>query len=346
MKNSKKASCCENVFCCHRLLKHKFIVLVIIAAVLGAGFLVKTTVTKKSVSKFQKDIIPGVIKKVINDSKAKFTISSVKETSGVYEFALTVGEGNNAQKYVSYISKDGKLLFTSGIKLDSLKNKAQVKGEETTPKKLTCNDLSKAETPNLTAFIVSGCPYGLQMQRVLKKALSEAPGLDAYLTVRYIGSIEGGKITSMHGDQEAAENLNQICIREEQKDKYWPYVACYMQEGKGEDCFNSAGVDTTQLKSCVDDQNRGLKYAQADFDLANKFKVSGSPTLIVNNSQTVSEFDFGGRVADAVKQIVCCASKNKGDFCSQELSKDEVASSFSSTDAASATTNSSGGCAQ
>ncbi len=335
MKNVKKA-----------LVKHKFTALITVAAVLIVGFLVKNTITKKNVSKFQKDIIPGVIKQVMNDSKAKFTIDSVKETSGVYEFSLTIGEGNKAQKYVSYISKDGKLLFTSGIKLNSLKNNAQVKGEETAPKKLTCNDLSKAEAPNLTTFIVSGCPYGLQMQRVFKKALNEAPGLETYLTVRYIGSVENGKVVSMHGEQEAAENLNQICIREEQKDKYWPYIACYMQEGKGQDCLNSAGVDTAQLQSCVADNTRGLKYAQADFDLANKFKVSGSPTLVVNNSQTVSEFDFGGRVADAIKQIVCCASKNKADFCSQELSKDAVASYFSTTDEASATTNSSAGCAQ
>jgi hypothetical protein len=33
--------------------------------------------------------------------------------------------------------------------------------------------------------------------------------------------VKNGKIASMHGDEEAKENLRQICIREEQKDKYW-----------------------------------------------------------------------------------------------------------------------------
>jgi len=196
----------------------------------------------------------------------------------------------------------------------------------------------------LVAFVVSQCPYGVQMQRVFKKAIEEIPAISSFLKVKYIGSVENNKITAMHGDEEAQENLRQICIREEQKDKYWSYVSCYMQEGKSDGCLTTSGVNSTQLKACVDDVSRGIKYAKADFDLANKFSVSGSPALLLNEKQTVSEFDFGGRVPNAIKEIVCCGSNEKPEFCSQDISKDEVAVSFSKTDEASSAGDSAAGC--
>ncbi|MBI4973860.1 hypothetical protein HZC27_04595 [Candidatus Roizmanbacteria bacterium] len=281
--------------------------------------------------------IPDLVKKVVNNPSTKIEVTSAKEVSGLVEFELTVA----GQKYTSYVTNDGKLLFTSGIKVDDL-NKAQKSAAGAKP--ATPANLEKADKANVTAFIVANCPYGLQMQRAFKKALSELPDLASSLMVRYIGSVDNGKITSMHGDKEAQENLKQICIREEQKEKYWPYVSCYMQEGKTEECLATAGVNVTDMTSCTTGAGRGLKYAQADFDLANKFSVSSSPTLIANNKQSVSEFDFGGRNANAIKEVVCAASKTKAGYCANALSKDDVAVSLSKTDD-SAASNASGNAA-
>ena len=55
----------------------------------------------------------------------------------------------------------------------------------------------------------------------------------------------------MHGDEEAQENLRQICIREEQSDKYWEYVSCFMKEGKSADCLNSSTVDEVEINACA-----------------------------------------------------------------------------------------------
>jgi len=291
-------------------------------------------------------VIPEVIKKVINNPSTKYEITSVKETNGMIEFGLKVA----GQQYTSYISRDGKLLFTSGIKVDDLNNpKAAAQAASTTTQ---AKDIKKVAKPDLTAFIVSNCPYGLQMQRVFKKAYEEIPDILSSLTVRYIGSVEGGKLVSMHdqaaGGTEATENLRQICIREEQKEKYWPYVSCYMQEGNSEQCLGTANVSTSDLSACMTDASRGVKYAQADFALATKYKVSGSPTLLVNNSQTVSEFDFGGRNPNAIKEILCASGSNQPEYCKNEISKNDVAVSLSLTDevaAGSGTTTSAAGCA-
>ncbi len=310
---------------------NKMMILSIAVLTLVALLLVKN-IFFNGTETLRKKTIPEAVKKILGNTTTEVNIGALKNSSGIYEFDLNIGKGTTARKYVSYITKDGKILFTSGIKLSEL-GKASTQGAQTEQKKLTCNDLDKAETAKLTAYVVSQCPFGLQMQRVFKKAIAELPSLEAQLDIKYIGAVENGKITSMHGDAEAQENLKQICIREEQKEKYWPYVSCYMEAGKSEECSATAGIDTTAVQTCMGESGQGLVYAQKDFDLANKFNIGSSPTLLLNDKQIVSEFDFGGRVANSLKEVVCCGSKTKGDYCTNKLTTDEVATAYSLTDA-------------
>ena len=94
---------------------------------------------------------------------------------------------------------------------------------------------------------------------------------------------------------EAQENLRQICLREEQPTKFWNYLSCYMKKASGTlpngmplgdstGCQASTGIETAKLSACVSDSSRGLAYAQKDFDLADKYNASGSPTLILNGA--------------------------------------------------------------
>jgi len=273
------------------------------------------------------------------------SLVSVSEEDGVYKFKLNIG-GN---EYDSYVTKDGKLLFTSGISLEPTPTPSAAPNSSVTPSpaaqqtKASCEDLKKTGKALLEAFIVSNCPYGLQMQRILDEIVTNIPSLTENIKVAYIGSIQNGKITSMHGDNEAQENLRQICIREEQGDRYWDYVGCYIKAGDTDNCLTSANIDKTKLNSCMTDSNRGLKYAKADFDAQANYGVSGSPTLILNG-ETVSEFDFGGRTAEAVKTLLCCGFTTNIDVCSQNLTTDQAATSFSENYSSASGSSSSGGC--
>lgn len=263
------------------------------------------------------------------------SLANVTEENGLYKFHLKVG----GKEFDSYVTRNGKLLFIQGIDLE----KAPEAAKQPKQKKLTCKDIQKVEKPKLEAFVVSRCPYGLQMQRVLNEIVKNIPSLADDIRVEYIGKLENGKITSMHGDQEAQENLRQICLREEEGDKYWKYIDCHIKKGEVDSCLTEANVDKGKLNSCLSDSSRGLKYAKEDFDLQNKYKVTGSPTLILNG-QKVSEFDFGGRTAQAVKTLLCCGFKTKAEVCSQKLSEDQAATGFSETYKSSSGSPSGGGC--
>jgi len=277
--------------------------------------------------------IPDIVLKLAGTGTKVKDVANLKVESGVYSFELNLDIGGQAQKFTSYMTKDGKIFFTGGTKLSEL-GAAPAAAQPQQPK-MTCADVKKADAPKLTAFIVANCPYGLQMQRVMNKAITEQPALAPLMEVKYIGAIANGKITSMHGDDEAQENLRQICIREEQKTLYWPYVSCYMKaSGQSTACLGSSGVNVSNVNACMADAKRGLAYAQKDFDLGTQFSIGSSPTLLVNDTQIVSEYDFGGRTADALKQVSCCASSKEGAYCAKALSTDQIATSFSATDVA------------
>jgi hypothetical protein len=255
--------------------------------------------------------------------------SSVEDEGGIYMVTTTY----QGSEIYFYMTADGKWIFGGGVGTIPIDLSAPTTTTTTTTTNPTaaCAGLPKTGTAELEAFVVSYCPYGLQMQRMLSEAVNNIPALADSITVRYIGAVEGGSITSMHGTEEATENLRQICIREEQGDKYWSYVSCFMKAGDDvAACLAEAAVDTAKLDSCMSDSSKGLAYAQEDFNLASTYGATGSPTLILNGAE-VSEFPFGGRTAEAVKQIVCCSLITAPSGCSQTLTTQQAATSFSQT---------------
>jgi predicted RNA-binding protein YlqC (UPF0109 family) len=315
---------------------------IIIAGVLiaGAVFYVKKCPSKESFLTPQvaaQKAIDFINKNLLQPGTTASLISVIEE-NGLYKLKLKIGD----KEYPSFITKDGKILFPNeGISLEE--KIAEKPAENKEQKKLTCEDIKKSENPVLEAFVVSKCPFGLQMQRILNEIVKNIPTLANDIRVEYIGAIENGKITSMHGDEEAKENLRQICIREEQQDKYWKYIDCHIKKGDVENCLTQANIDRDKLNGCLSDNSRGLNYAKKDFNLQEKYKVTGSPTLILGGEE-VSEFDFGGRTAQAVKTLLCCGFQKTPEFCSQKLTEGQAATGFSET--YSQSSSSSGGSCQ
>ena len=268
------------------------------------------------------------------NTKAKYNITGVPT-------ALIFKDGKLAGKVIGNKDKSIVVAKLKGIepelntsKVKIVKAAAKPKAPKQTPEQV-CVNMTKSDKPLLQAFVVSQCPFGLQMQRIMADIIRESKDAEEYLKVMYIGSVDANNntIKAMHGEVEAQENLRQICIREEQPEKYWDYVGCYMREGKSGECQKSVSMDVDKLDSCTNDSSRGLVYAQKDFDLAHKFKIIGSPTMLMND-KIVKESDFAtnttnSRSPEAVKELLCCGFNKEPSFCSQELNNSRMATMFS-----------------
>lgn len=278
-------------------------------------------IAKKSLDYLNTTVLAG---------QAQASLVSVSEESGLVKIKIKIG----TSEYDSYATKDGKLLFPQAFTMDtsSTATASQQPSQDNQPSadqvKKAKESITKSGNPVLEAYVVSRCPFGLQMQRAMADVVKNIPSLAQNMKVRYIGAASGNTITSMHGDAEAKENLRQICIREEQPNKYWDYVSCQMKAGDTTGCEASTGVDSSKLNACISTPSKGVAYAKKDFDLDTKYNVQGSPTLIVGGAQ-VSEFDFGGRSSDAIKSVICSAFSSEPGSCSTKLNTAEAATSFS-----------------
>ncbi len=177
------------------------------------------------------------------------TLDSVTRESGVVHMKIKIG----STSYDSYATLDGNLLFPEALTMGAIKATANTQDTQPTGA-VTPANVAKVDNTKLEAYVVSGCPFGIQIQRALSSAIEGAPLLANYVKVRYIGAVSGNTITAMHGNEEAQENLRQMCIRDEQPAKYWPYVACYIKKAAGAasngmpygdsvGCQTTAGVD-------------------------------------------------------------------------------------------------------
>jgi len=277
----------------------------------------------------------------INDNKLSPTPASlvaVSEESGLFKVKIKIG----TKEFDSYATKDGRFLFPTAFEMVAIEDnrdnsQTASREEEKTAEEIKAS-IKKSDKPELEAFVVSRCPFGLQMQRMIYYAIKEIPELAKYVKVKYIGTVSptGNTITSMHGEAEAKENLRQICIREEQPQKYWEYVGCQMKAGDTTSCETSTAINSAALNACLSDPNRGVAYAKNDFAAVDSYNVTGSPTLAINGA-VIEEFTLNGqpvfsssRSADEIREIVCEGFNNKPQFCSRKLNTKRAATSFSS----------------
>ena len=269
-----------------------------------------------------------------------FTASGAEVTpfnDSLYAISFKVSDGEDEQDAIGFVGLDGKLLLVGTGEFPGTYNVFDL--DETLPEyeepeinTLSCEEVPKEDAAVLEAFVVSYCPYGLQAQRALVP-VARLLGMDV-VQIKYIGDVVDGVVTAMHGETEAEENHRQICIREEQPDKFLDYLACFMKEGETDACLTEVGVDTVELDACMSGETRGIAYAQADFDASDSYGVTGSPTIIVNG-QRISEFDFAAaegnlgqskaRSSENLKQLLCCAFNSIPGECSTELSTENAA---------------------
>jgi len=190
----------------------------------------------------------------------------------------------------------------------------------------------KSDKPVVELFVMSYCPYGLQMEKAFLPAWSLLKG-KADISIKFVNY-------AMHGLTEIEEQTRQACIANQEEDVYIEYLKCFTLAGDSEQCIEEVGVNTTQLSSCVDeldsqygimdyynDQSSWLSGVYPIYplhDSLNKqYGVEGSPTLVINGKQiSVS------RTPENVKKVICAAFNEVPEECNTQLSTAGVSASF------------------
>lgn len=198
-------------------------------------------------------------------------------------------------------------------------------------------NVPKSNKPKVELFVMSYCPYGLQMEKALVPAW-ELLKNKADISIKFVNYI-------MHGKTEVDENNRQYCIQKEEPSKMAAYVKCIYTGKNGsapdyKDCLASAGINVSKMNSCItkidkdfsitslyNDQTTWLSgryplYKVHDTE-NNKYGVQGSPTLVINGVQAEV-----ARTPEAVKAAICNAFENAPSECNQTLSNSSFQPGF------------------
>jgi len=246
------------------------------------------------------------------------TIDSVVDNGDVYALALNVG----GQKFNSYATKDGKLLFPSGVDMNTVANTPSQ--QTATPPQHTPTSVPKTDKPTVELFVMAYCPYGTQAEKGILPAVRTL-GDKIDFKVRFV-------YYAMHGQKEVYENLAQYCIQSEQPQVYEKYLACFLNASDQTGCITTTGVDKTKLDACTaaadtkfnvtanfNDKASWLSgqfpIMNFDYTLNQKYGVQGSPTLVINGVQSNA-----GRDSESFLKGICAAFNNAPAECNTQLS--------------------------
>lgn len=199
----------------------------------------------------------------------------------------------------------------------------------------------KSDKPVVELFVMSYCPYGLQMEKAYLPAW-ELLKNKADISIKFVSY-------AMHGLKEIEENTRQYCIGQNSQDKLIAYLKCFTNKDDYKSCLATVGLSEASLKSCVDVTNKKYEiltkyndqttWLSGNYplypiqqDLNEQYGVQGSPTLVINGAQADAN-----RTPEAVKQVICASFNTPPAECNTTLSTASPVPGFGSGTGGSAT---------
>ncbi len=165
----------------------------------------------------------------------------------------------------------------------------------------------------LDMFIMSECPYGLQMQKAIIPVAKLLDGVNGVqinnLFVDYV----------MHGQPEADYNLIQYCVAEN-TDLIWDYLECFVQaRDKADVCLAELSIDKAMIDQCVNETTTQYNIQGTSFPIFaqenEEHGITGSPGVVFNGKKVNMN-----RNAEYIKNVICAHMKDKPDECNTDLS--------------------------
>ena len=265
-------------------------------------------------------------------------IKTIVQENGLYKVVVNIG----SQDVTSYISQDGKNFFPDFYPMDATSTPSGA-GNQAQP---TQKPISKTDKPQVELFVMSYCPYGLQMEKGILPVV-QLLGSKINYNLKFVSYI-------MHGEKEVQENMRQYCIGQQGSAKLNSYLSCFVKAESSDTCLTEAKINTAAVNACVsqtDAQNKitpifkdqslwnGAQYPPFNIhkDDNTKYSVSGSPTLVINGTTASAQRD-----PQSLLKLICLAFSNPPSECSQTLASAVPVAGFGEGTAANSNTANTG----
>jgi hypothetical protein len=192
--------------------------------------------------------------------------------------------------------------------------------------------------PQVDFFVMSYCPFGNQAEEALVDVYAELKDeVDFIPRYVYYENYGGGgpsycidsdnKLCSMHGVQEANQNIRELCVRDLEGMQAWFDFSIAMNSAcsssNADTCWEATaqelGYDVEAIRSC--EAEKAEEYATEDLELSKMFGATGSPAVYVDGEK----FN-GARTPAGYLAAICNAFDEKPAACDNvELSNEQAA---------------------
>ena len=162
-------------------------------------------------------------------------------------------------------------------------------------------------------YVMSHCPYGVQAENGLFPAL-KALGDSVDLNLAYIADETPGAVgkpavfNSMHGPNEAEEDIRQLCARKLHPDKWLDYVLALNTDISADwkPAAAKAGLDPKELENCFSSGDGKALFSES-IKAAKARSANSSPTVYIDGKEYK-----GGRGEKSFTMALCDAMKARG----------------------------------
>jgi Gamma interferon inducible lysosomal thiol reductase (GILT) len=160
-------------------------------------------------------------------------------------------------------------------------------------------------TAVLDMFVMSQCPYGVQVEDAIGP-VKEQLGAALQVNINYIANVdEAGGFKSLHGPNEVAGNIVQLCAGAQDAKKMLPMILCQNKAGaktvheSWKTCGAEVGLDVGKLETCMGG-DEGKKLLTDSLTLAQQKGARGSPTMFLDGQPYK-----GGRKPNDFLRMIC-----------------------------------------
>ena len=197
-----------------------------------------------------------------------------------------------------------------------------------------------SDKPRLDYFVMAFCPYGDPADEVASE-LYNLFGDKVEIVPHYIISVSGGKIQSLHGEQEGNQGVRELCALEELGyEDFFKFTLEINKDHKNrtcgpsnaDTCWESAaqrvGVDIEAISDCESSGKLDIAGEQdaiikklLTLDRSGQLTMPrASPTFLING-ETYS----GGRDPESIKNALCQLFESAPKECSSIISASSAA---------------------